>query len=156
LRRPLASGEDGVVPWLCVLPPAGAGLSFAFSRTLWAYATVAEVYSLNTLLIAGVWLLMLHWRRTRQDGVLLAAAALFGLALGVHHVTIGLMLPALAVLVYGSAGPEFFRSRRLAQAAAVSLAALVLVYSILPLAASRHPVFPWGNPLTLERLLWHV
>jgi hypothetical protein len=155
-RADAPSGEVEAPAWVRLVPLAVAGLSLAFGRSLWAYATVAEVYSLNTLLVGGIWLLMLRWRRTSQDKTLLAAAALFGLALGVHHVTIGLMLPALAVLVYGVAGFGFFGSRRIVLAALASVAALVLVYSVLPFAASRHPVFPWGNPVTLERLLWHV
>lgn len=88
-------------------PAVTAGLLFAFSRTLWAYATIAEVYTLNTLLIVIIFGLMLGWRRVclesraNQTKVsnqkLYLAALIFGLALGVHHVTVGLMLPALAV-----------------------------------------------------------
>src|SRR5205823_3832696 len=66
------------------------GLLFAFSRTMWAYATIAEVYALNATLLAGVFLCVLIWRRTRDDRLLYAAALLFGLGLAVHHVTIGL------------------------------------------------------------------
>ena len=31
-------------------PAVGAGLLMAFSRTLWSYATVTEVYTLNALI----------------------------------------------------------------------------------------------------------
>src|SRR5207249_11539041 len=61
--------------------------------------------------------LMLRWRRciiadrrdkgetvTIHDSWLYAAAAVFGLALGDHHVTVGLTLPALAVIVYRTQG----------------------------------------------------
>src|SRR5436189_378992 len=88
-------------------PALGAGLLMAFSRTLWSYATIAEVYTLNTLLILIVLFLMLRWRRyvlvdrpstgsaiTIHDRWLYVAALVFGLALGVHHVTVGLILPA--------------------------------------------------------------
>src|SRR5258706_13794263 len=44
-------------------PAVIAGLLFAFSRTLWAYATLAEVYSLNALLIVSMLWLMFAWRR---------------------------------------------------------------------------------------------
>src|SRR6266545_6049010 len=47
-----AKDEDSATGRLLVLAPAlGAGLLMAFSRTLWSYATIAEVYTLNTLLI---------------------------------------------------------------------------------------------------------
>src|SRR5437867_13087595 len=46
-----AGDEDSGLDRLLVLAPAlGAGLLMAFSRTLWSYATITEVYSLNTLL----------------------------------------------------------------------------------------------------------
>src|SRR5205085_2763705 len=105
--------------WMLNLVPAiGSGLLVAFSQTFWSYATIAEVYTLNTLLFLIILFLMLRWRRcilqdtsyragsnkfrrrrattTDYDGLLYAAAIVFGLALGVHHVTIDLLLPALA------------------------------------------------------------
>jgi hypothetical protein len=48
--------------WLEYVPGLVAGLLAAFSRTLWAYATVAEVYTLNALLILLVFFLILRWR----------------------------------------------------------------------------------------------
>jgi Protein O-mannosyl-transferase TMEM260-like len=103
-------------------PALGAGLLMAFSRTLWSYATITEVYALNTLLILVISFRMLRWRRwivadrmrigtainagevtlqiTSYDDYLYAAALIFGLALGVHHVTVALTLPAIAVVVY--------------------------------------------------------
>jgi hypothetical protein len=171
--------DDSISSVLMVLAPALAlGLLMAFSRTLWSYATIAEVYTLNTLLILIIFFLMLRWRRrivedergtsantgssshapaiADYDSPLYAAAVVFGLALGVHHVTVGLMLPALAVLVYRTEGLRFFTSKRLLYAALFSLAALVAVYSYLPLAASRAPVINWGNPRSLQEIWWHI
>jgi tetratricopeptide (TPR) repeat protein len=175
------------------------GLLLAFSRTLWAYATIAEVYTLNSLLILTIFLLMFRWRRLfleatrRQSGAaaqgeenksargsdgaapanhrsspppplapssphssLYAAAFLFGLALGVHHVSVGLMLPAFAALVFATEDIGFFRSRRFIYAALFAFAGLFVVYAYLPLAASRSPIMNWGDPRTFERLWWHV
>ncbi len=56
--------EDSPIAQLLICAPAlGAGLLMAFSRTLWAYATIAEVYTLNALLILIILFLMLRWRR---------------------------------------------------------------------------------------------
>jgi len=141
-----------------------AGFSLAFSRTLWAYATVAEVYTLNTLLILIIFLLMLRWRRRRldaapsappDDSVLQSAAFVFGLGLGVHHVRVGLMLPALAAIVWFTDGASFFTSRRLATAALFAIAGLT-IYVYLPLAASKSPLMNWGDPRTLQRVWWHI
>jgi hypothetical protein len=177
----IASAADGdsISSWLITLAPAiGAGLLLAFSRTLWSYATIAEVYTLNAFLILTIFFLMLRWRRrivedersTRviassrgpkaviadYDFLLYAAAVVFGLALGVHHVTVALVLPALAVLVYKTQGLGFFASKRLFYAAVVSLAALLAVYSYLPLAASHSPILNWGDPRSLSAIWAHV
>src|SRR6266446_5421391 len=55
--------ESGPARLLFAVPAVGAGLLMAFSRTLWSYATITEVYALNTLLILMVFLLMFRWRR---------------------------------------------------------------------------------------------
>src|SRR5205085_8360732 len=138
-------------------------------RTLWSYATIAEVYTLNTLLILIVLFLMVRWRRyvlvdrpstgsaiTIHDKWLYVAALVFGLALGVHHVTVGLILPALGILVYRTEGLRFFTGRRLVYAALISIGALVAVYAYLPFAASRSPVINWGNPRSLQEIWWHI
>ena len=90
------------------------------------------------------------------DFLLYAAAIVFGLALGVHHVTVALVLPALAVLVYQTQGLSFFASKRLLYAALVSVAALLAVYSYLPLAASHNPILNWGDPRSLGAIWAHV
>jgi tetratricopeptide (TPR) repeat protein len=168
-RNKRKTADSAVDPVLTFAPAVGAGLLMAFSRTLWSYATIAEVYTLNTLLILTVFFLMLRWRRcivadqtnisspiTIHDSWLYAAALVFGLALGVHHVTVGLILPALAILVYRTEGLKFFTSRRLLYAALISIGGLVAVYAYLPFAASRAPVINWGNPRSLQEIWWHV
>src|SRR6266540_6882869 len=174
-KRAVDSGIDRL---LVFAPALAAGLLMAFSRTLWSYATIAEVYALNTLLILVIFFLMLRWRRwivadrmhigaaitggevtseiTSYDAYLYAAALLFGLALGVHHVTVALTLPAIAVIVYRTQGMRFFTSRRLGYAALISIGALVAVYAYLPLAASRSPVINWGHPRSLQEIWWHI
>ncbi|HLG16740.1 MAG TPA: DUF2723 domain-containing protein [Blastocatellia bacterium] len=163
-----------------LVPAVAAGLMFACSRTFWSYATVAEVYTLNTLLLLLVFALLFRWRRghvdplirprpeaglqpSRPSGIttsprpvfLYAAAFIFGLGMCVHHVTVGLALPAMVALVLATEGRRFFVSRRLLYAALSSLAGLA-AYAYLPLAASRSPIMNWGDPRTLERLWWHV
>jgi tetratricopeptide (TPR) repeat protein len=166
--------ELGVTHLMVAAPALGAGLLMAFSRTLWSYATITEVYALNALLIVSIFFLMLRWRRrivqhrmhistasnvfqvTRHDALLYSAALIFGLALGVHHVTVALTLPAIAVIVFRTQGVSFFTSRRLVYAALISIGALVAVYAYLPLAASRSPVINWGHPRSLQEIWWHL
>jgi tetratricopeptide (TPR) repeat protein len=219
-KKPAAQPQSDKEPapqssFVLVVSCLVSGFLFAFSHTLWAYATIAEVYTLNSLLILIIFLLMFRWRRgfaeatRRQSGAgsregervvalssdagatsnyrssparpvaplpppvnapspfrpvtlspsygsLYAAAFLFGIALGVHHVTVGLMLPAFAALVFATHGIGFFISRRLIYAALFAFAGLFAVYAYLPLAASRSPLMNWGDPRTLERLWWQV
>jgi hypothetical protein len=133
-----------------------AGTLLLSGRTLWGYATIAEVYALNTFLIVTIFWLLLRWRRTARDRELHIAALLFGLALGVHHVTVGLMLPAIAVFVLRTRGLALLRTRTFATAAAVAVAGLISVYAYLPLAAMRNPVLNWGDPSNVSRFVQHV
>ena len=55
-----SSNVDGL---LMFAPAVGAGLLMAFSRTLWAYATITEVYTLNAFLVLLVFFLVVRWRR---------------------------------------------------------------------------------------------
>ena len=162
--------NDSNADWVLTLAPAiGAGLLMVFSRTLWAYATITEVYTLNALLILLIFFLVVSWRRriletrmvsngaaTTHDIWIYAAASVFGLAMGVHHVTVALTLPAIAVVVCRTEGLKFFTSRRLFFAALISVGALILVYSFLPWAASRSPAMDWGNPRSLQEIWWHI
>jgi hypothetical protein len=127
-----------------------------FSRTLWSFATLAEVYTLNALLIIVIFLLIFRWRRLRETRLLYFAAFIFGLALGAHHATVGVTLPALAVVAFRTEGLRLFKSKQLLHAALISFAALVLIYAYLPLAAARSPIINWGDPRTLQRIWWHV
>ncbi|HEY5611910.1 MAG TPA: DUF2723 domain-containing protein, partial [Thermoanaerobaculia bacterium] len=133
----------------------GAGLLFAFSRTLWAYATLAEVYTLNSAFIAALTWLMIRWWRTGAMRTLYLAALLFGLGLGVHHVTMGLTLAGFAALVLAVAGRAFFQRREFLVAAAIAFLGLA-VYAYLPAAASRNPDLNWGDPDSPSRILAHI
>lgn len=131
------------------------GLLLGCGHTLWSYATVAEVYALNTLLLAGLWAVVLAGRRTTGMTWPLLAVLLAGLGLGVHHVTIGLSLPALAWLLLKHR-PDLRRPRRLAALASLLLVVTLGVYAYLPWAASRAPALNWGEPNTWSRFVAHV
>lgn len=158
----VAAEEPLPTPVVAALVSAFGGLTLAFSRTLWAYATIAEVYALNTALLVTIFWLMLAWRRRELAGDaratrwLYAAAIVFGLALGVHHVTIGINLLAIGMLVFLTAGVPFFRSKKLLIAALLAIAALVAVYTYLPLAASHKPFMNWGDPSSISGIVDHI
>ena len=161
-HAPADAGPDRV---LLLSAALAAGLLFATSRTLWSYATIAEVYTLNICLLATALWLAVSWRRahlspppadTRVRATrLYLAAACVGLALAVHHVTAVIVGIGVTLIVASAARRRPVPPAMLIRAAA-SAAAGLIVYAYLPLAASASPVLNWGDPRTLERFWWHI
>jgi Protein of unknown function (DUF2723) len=150
--------------WLILGIAAGIGL--ALTPTAWAMATHAETHTLHLAFVAIVLWLLVAWEDhvrgqpetdgdaetadDRGDRFLIAAAGVFGLALGNHSLTILLALPVgLYVLaVY----PGIWRRWRLvATCVAVLVVTVALVYLELPLRAGlfRAPLV-YGTPDTWE------
>jgi hypothetical protein len=80
-----------------------AALLFAFSHYFWNEAIVAEVYTLNTCLVAAILYLMLLWRGRGQIAWLCVAAWLYGLSFG-NHLSVMLLGPGLAVWLLAFSG----------------------------------------------------
>ncbi len=172
------------IPRLCA--SLAAGLAFAFSKSVWSYATVTEVYALNLAVLAGVFWALFKWReRTlnpdppvpggpRRSRFLTVAAFLFGLSLCVHHGSALACAPAIGFLVLVTDSNRllpwlrgFGEKRRdrpkipsdtfLAwRRAALGLGAGLLPYLYMPLRAMTKPLLNWGDPSNLERFWWHV
>lgn len=151
-----------------LLIPAGVGaLAWAFSRSLWSYATVAEVYTLHLALLIGALALLLYWRQANRFGrrvpqvplqalpSLYLAAFLYGLSLSNHHITSVLIAPAILILLTTTAGWRIFTSRT-ALIAGLCLALGLLPYVYLPIRAAQNPLLNWDNPQDLTRFWWHV
>ncbi len=132
-----------------VAASAAGALAFGVSVTFWSQAVIAEVYTLNTLFIAAILLVLLLWRERRRDGYLLLAAFLMGLSLS-HHLTSGLLLPAAALFVGLVDRSRLARAGLVLRGAGLFLVGL-LPYLYLPLRASMDPPLNVGDPTTLER-----
>jgi tetratricopeptide (TPR) repeat protein len=142
-----------------VLPGAvAAGVLLAFSETVWATATSVEVYSLHLLLLSLILLLFVRAAvpaepGTFGGGVWLLAAFVIGLGF-TNHMTTVLLAPGLLYLYFATQGggrPAWSRIIRMVPPFLLGLS----VYAYLPLRAAQSPLLNWGNPVTLERLLWH-
>jgi hypothetical protein len=143
-----------------------AALLFGFSYYFWAQAVVAEVYTLHTLLLSGLLLLLLQWESSRSDGLLAAVGLLYGLSLG-NHLSSLLLAPGLGAFVLAVAGKEILAPRRLLLLGGPMLAGLG-IYAYLPLRYLAAPAFNYAGhydaagsflPLDLtrpENLWWLV
>lgn len=157
-RRKAARTEPSPAPSAAVIAPAMAvgGLLLAYSRTLWAYATVTEVYALNTFLTCALLAVVLRWRRTRSTRLLYAGAVLVGAALGVHYLATGFVLAGVLVLIVRTGGVALLRSKSFVMAVVLGALTTMAVYAYLPLAARRNPVLNWGDPDDPRDFVRHV
>lgn len=60
----------------------GMALFYAFSNIIWGQSNRAEVYTLNTFLLALILYLLMRWHEEKRDKWLLLAALIFGLGVG--------------------------------------------------------------------------
>jgi hypothetical protein len=111
-------------------------LSLAFGGIFWSQAVIAEVYTLNAALVAGMVLALLRWEETRCPRAFFLAVGLLALGLG-HHTTIVLFVPGAMVFVLLVA-PGFVRRRRTLAIVAGLLALGLLQYTFI-LIRSRQP-----------------
>lgn len=156
-RADRAAPEKPAAAWLG--PALAAGLVLAFTPLLWGQATVVEVYALQACLTASIVWALAHWlaapetRRGRWRWPALVGL-LLGLAVG-NHLTAIWLLP----LVVGgclASGRRGWSDWRPALSLAGGLAAGLLVYAYLPLAASGQPPVNWGDPSTPQGFWWLV
>jgi len=131
-----------------------AGVSaavLAFSFPVWAVAVDVEVYSLTLVLAVLVWIAA-ERVTSAVPGALVWFGYVCGLALTNHMSAVSVALGA-GVCVFLSSRRGLLRSLP-----AVSVAFLLGVspYLFLALRAKAGPLLAWGNPQTLERLIWHV
>ena len=96
----------------------------AFGSVFWSQATIAEVYTLNAAIIAGVLLALLVWGETGRAGFFYAAIALFAAGLGNHTTIVGLA-PGMALYCVMTNRPFVTRARTML------VTALILVGGLL-------------------------
>lgn len=142
-RRP-RTGPGIQAGWVPILAAALAALTYATSTTLWSYATLAEVYSLHTALLAVTLFFLLGASNVRLS------ILFFGMALAVHHVSAFFLVPGSLYL--------FWRDDALRPRAKDLLFLIpgLATYLYLPVRALQQPLLNWGNPSTFERFFWHV
>ena len=134
-----------------VVAAATGALAFGLSGVFWSQAVIAEVYTLEALLVALVLLVLLVWRDRRDDRYLLLAALLVGLSL-THHLTSVLLVPAAPAFVLVTDRGVLRRTGLLLKALGFFLLGLLpLLY--LPVRAIMEAPLNEADPSTPGRLL---
>jgi hypothetical protein len=136
-----------------VVAAAAGGLAFGLGAALWSQAVIAEVYTLNALLVAATIGVLLLWRDRRRDRYLLLSAFLMGLCL-TNHLTSGLLLPASVLLVALVDRSKLKDVGLWLKGAGLFLLGLA-PYLYLPLRAAMDPPMDANNPTNFERF-WYV
>lgn len=148
VRRLLA--QNG---WHSQVAAGLAALAFGLSPLHWSQAVITEVYALHALFAGGLWLLAAGVGTEAGKQGSRGAGVLAGLALG-NHLTIGLVVAAWFVAV-GLNAPRAERLRRLGWCLG-GMAAGLLVYFYLPLAAASQPAVSWGDARDPAGFWWVV
>ena len=144
----LIAAQEGADGLALVAAWAAAGL-YGLGELLWSQATIAEVYSLNALLVATLLAMSLSGPLPAWPFILVFV---FGLGLA-HHLTIVLLLPAL--WPYAGIARQWLTVRRSLQVMLCLLPGL-LAYLYLPIRAGVHQVPNWGQADHLSGFIWLV
>ena len=132
------------------LVSAGAALGFAFGSVFWSQAVVAEVYTLNAAIVAGMMVALLTWSETRRPRWYYTAVALFAAGLG-HHTTIVGFAPGMALFVLLVDRRFVLRLRTLIVTAGILTAGL-LQYLFILLRSSQPDAYVESRATTLGEL----
>ncbi len=130
------------------------GLALAIAGEAWAIALHADPHALHLALVSLLLLILVVWGERVAHGRpadrwLVAAAAIFAVALGNHALTL-LLAPGIALYLL-FVDPSIVRRVRLTVICAITLAGLtVAIYLYLPLRSAMNPALDYGNPQTWD------
>ena len=146
-----------------VIVAIAAAIGFALSPVVWRVAVAADAHALHAALLVAEVALLLRWEslveasraapedpslRTRADRAIVLAAAVFGVALANHALTL-ILIPAVGLFVLAVDRGVLRRPRLVGAALGTCLVVVVLLYLELPLRGGpfRAPLV-YGHPET--------
>ncbi len=133
--------------WLAILSTS----VLAFSYLFWFHAEIPEVFGLIIFFVFAILYLAVRFYRKPNDSDLRLLAFTIGLSL-THHHTILLIFPAVALLVLRHV-KYLFAGWKCIPAALLCLAAGLIVYLYVPIAASHNPVINWDDARTFPNFM---
>jgi hypothetical protein len=120
------------------LPAMIAGLGFAFCFYTWSLSVVAEVYTLQALLLIIMLLALWRWRQSGGGAFLLSVALVAGLAAANNPATV-LWWPGLLLIIWTSTTRQSLRRSHMIKLAAAFLLGLAFILYI-PIRSAADPV----------------
>ncbi len=138
----------------------GAGLLLALTPIPWQMGGFADPHTLHLALIAALLVLLVGWEQryragsSRADRWLVASAALYGVMLGNHTLTI-LLAPGVAFFVIAVEPRILLRPRLVALCAGTLLGTTAALYLQLPIRAAMGAPLVYGLPNTWDGF-WYV
>ncbi len=147
------------------LGPLAGTFAFAFSETYWSTALSIEVYSLHIVFLCLLFYLFARavqsswlFRNFIGDEKQVAIRwIIFSYVLGLaftNHMTTILLAPGFIYMYFYVHGFRVSAWKRI-----ISLAVPFILgfsaYLYLPIQSANHPFLNWGNPVDLEKFLWH-
>jgi hypothetical protein len=115
---------------------AAAALGMAFGHIFWSQSIIAEVYTLDSMIIAGILLSLLVWRQARRPGFFYLAVALFAAGLGNHTTIVGF---APGIALYALLTDRRFALRARTLIVTTLIVAAGLLQYVFILVRSRQP-----------------
>ena len=146
----------GIVVWIVrlvggrTLPALAAGILLALTPWTWKYGSFADPHTLHLVFIAAILFALAGWEVRRRAGEpsdrwLVIAAALFGLSMGNHQLTL-LLAPGILLFLL-VVDPAVLRDRRLVLRCAGALAgAAAAIYLLLPFRELTGAPLVYGHP----------
>lgn len=137
-----------------------AGIGVGLNVIAWRIGTRADAHALHLALVGLLFVALVAWQRERAGGGgdrwLIAASAIFGVAVANHSLTL-LLVPAVGLYVLSVEPTIWRRIRFVALCAAVLVGTAGLLYLELPLRAGpfRAPLV-YGTPNTWDGFLYIV
>lgn len=134
-------------------------LFLLFSASFWRFAEVAEVYSLQDVLLILLISIIIKARHVHPSSPSMSIklfwvfAYLYGLSAGVH-VTMALFAPAFLISIW-LIEARMFKGKEFAFLAFFFLLGFA-VYLYLPIRSLSNPVYDWGDPQTFRQFWLHL
>lgn len=135
-------------------------LLFCFSQIFWSQAEIAEVYTLNSFLMAVVFCCLYQWSRVikidqnQEKKYFLLTCFIYGLAL-TNHLMMILFLPIMIAFIL-IVDQKIEEKRKLLALGVLVFLIGLSVYLFLPIRATMKPAMNWGETNNLGNLIRHI